>query len=82
MRFVTIHFEDRRNAALLRHKNRYEIDVLCVNGSPIRYVFDDGTRAIRFSLTLVAGRIVHAGWYILLRRRSLERCKPRKLASA
>ena len=51
IRNVTIHFEDRRNAASLRHKNQYEIDVLCVNGSPIRYVFGDGTRAIRFSFT-------------------------------
>ena len=31
-------------------KNRSEIGVLCVNESPIRYVFGAGTRAIRYGV--------------------------------
>ena len=45
-----IHFQDRSSAALVRHKNRSEIGVLCVKKSPIRYVFGAGTRAIRYSV--------------------------------
>ena len=38
------------SAASLRHKNRSEIRVLCVNESPIRYVVGAGTGAIRYSV--------------------------------
>ena len=50
IQYVTIHFQDRSSAASLRHKNRSEIGVLCVNENPIRYVFGAGTRAIRYSV--------------------------------
>ena len=42
-----------------------------MKGSPIRYVFGEDTRAIRFSVAIalpcVAGRIVRSRWYIFLR---------------
>ena len=41
--YVTIHFQDRSSAASLQHKSRSKIGVLCVNESPIRYVFGAGT---------------------------------------
>ena len=50
IRDVTIHFQDQSSAASLRHKNRSEIGVLCVNESPIRYVYGAGTRAIWYSV--------------------------------
>ena len=53
IRYVTIHFQDRRGAASLRYRNRSEISVLCVNKSPIRYGFRAGARAIRYSVDIV-----------------------------
>ena len=52
-RIATIYFQDRSSAASLLHKNRFEIGVLCVNESPIRYVFGAGTRAIRFCVEIL-----------------------------
>ena len=50
IRNVTIRFQDQSSAASLRLKNRFEITVLWLNESPIRYVFGAGTRAIRYSV--------------------------------
>ena len=52
IRHVTIHFQDRSSAASLRHKKRSEIGVLCVNESPIRYVFGAGTRAMQYRVDM------------------------------
>ena len=50
IRYVTLHFRDRRGAASLRHGNRAATTVLCANRSPIRYGFRGGAKAIRYSV--------------------------------
>ena len=52
IRYVTIHFQDRSGAALLRYKNRAEISNPFVNRSPIRYGFCVGAQAIRYSVDI------------------------------
>ena len=55
--YATIHFQDRNSAASLRHKNRSEISVLCVNENPIQYIFGAGTRATRYSVDMASDSI-------------------------
>ena len=50
LRYVTLHFRDRRGAASLRYRNRAQITVLCEQKPYIRYGFRAGARAIPFGL--------------------------------
>ena len=51
LRYMTLHFRDRRGAALLRYRNRAKITVLMCEQKPyIRYGFRAGARAIPFGL--------------------------------
>ena len=51
IRYVTLHFRDRRGAALPSYRNHYaELWFLCVNRSPIRDGFRAGARAIQYSV--------------------------------
>lgn len=53
IRPVAMHFQDRRGAVSLRHRNRAEITVhMCVNRSPIGYGFRAGAEAIRYSVNV------------------------------
>ena len=54
IRYVTIHFQDRSGAALLRCKNRAEISDPFVNRSPIRYCYCVSAQAIRYSVDIVS----------------------------
>ena len=56
IRYVTIHFQDRRGAASVRYKNRAEI--LLVNGRksyPVWYCI--GARVIRYSVNIARASV-------------------------
>ena len=58
LRYVTLHFRDRRGAASPRYRNRAEIIVLMFEQKPyIRYGFRACARAIPFGLVLTEQRI-------------------------
>ena len=46
IRYVALHFWDRREAASLRYRNGAEITRSYVNKNPIRYGFRGGAKAI------------------------------------
>ena len=48
--YVTLHFRDRRGAALLRYKNPAGITVL--KQSPMRNGFRAGAKSIRYSVSI------------------------------
>ena len=54
IRYVTIHFQQRRSAALSHYRNGAERKppFPCVNKSPIRCGFRAGVRAIRYTVDI------------------------------
>ena len=61
IRYVTIYFQDRSSAALLRCKNRAEISDPFVNRGPIPYGFCVGAQAIRYSVDIALVGEYHGG---------------------
>ena len=52
IRYVTLHFPDRRSAASIRYRNGAEITVHGVNRSPTQYDFCAGAKAIWYSVII------------------------------
>ena len=57
MRYVTLHFRDRRGIASLRHTNRAEITDLMSEHKPHMVWFSCRRKAIRYSVNMALGTL-------------------------
>ena len=55
MRYVTLHFRDRRGKASLRYRNRAEITILMCEHKPHMVWFSYRRKAIRYSVNMALG---------------------------